>query len=399
MHNERKIGNELFYVGGNDRRIALFENVYPVPDGVTYNSYIIKDEKTALLDTVDSAIADRFLENVSSVLNGKKLDYIIVNHMEPDHAATLTRVIEKYPEATVVGNTKTLAFIKQFFDIDIDEHFFTVKEGDELSLGKHILTFVMAPLVHWPEVMVTYDKTDKVLFSADAFGTFGTLSGNLFSDEYEFGAKEKAEARRYYTNIVGKYGAQVSALLTKASKLDIDMICPLHGPVWRNNISEIVDLYKKWAAYEPEEKGVLIVYGSIYGNTENAAEIIAGKLADSGVKKIAVYDASKTDASYIVAEAFKYSHIIIACATYNNEPFTKVETLITELKEHNLSKRTVALVENGTWGPQANKKIAEVFSAMKDMTILESKVTVKSSLKQEQLAQIDALVAEVKASL
>ena len=377
MQNTRKITEDLVWIGANDRRLELFENVYPIPKGVSYNSFILKDEKTVLLDTTDIAVCSQFLENLEYELNGKKLDYIIVNHMEPDHASTLQIVAEKYPEATVVCNAKSLTMIKNYFDFDIDSRVMVIKEGDTLNTGKHTLTFVMAPMVHWPEAMVTYDLTDKILFSADAFGTFGALSGSIFADEFNFTEEWLDEARRYYTNIVGKYGTQVQALLKKAATLDIKMICPLHGPVWRNKIGWFVEKYQKWSTYEAEEQTVLILYGSIYGHTENAAEIIATKLANKGIKNIKMYDVSKTHYSYLVSEAFRCSHIIIASATYNAGIFSNMETVLLELKAHNLLNRTVAIVENGSWAPTSGKLIKEIFSTMKNIEIIEPTLTVK----------------------
>ena len=381
MQNTRQITEDLVWIGANDRRLELFENVYPIPKGVSYNSFLLKDEKSVLLDTTDIAVCSQFLENLEYELNGKKLDYIIVNHMEPDHAATLQIVAEKYPEATVVCNAKALAMIKNYFDFDIDSRVMIIKEGDTLNTGKHTLTFVMAPMVHWPEAMVTYDVTDKILYSADAFGTFGALSGSIFADEFNFTEEWLDDARRYYTNIVGKYGTQVQALLKKASTIDIKMICPLHGPIWRNKIGWFVEKYQKWSTYEAEEQTVLILYGSIYGHTENAAEIIATKLADKGIKNIKMYDVSKTHYSYLVSEAFRCSHIIIASATYNAGIFSNMETVLHELKAHNLLNRTVAVVENGSWAPTAGKLIKEILSTMKNIEIIEPTLTVKSALK------------------
>lgn len=305
MKNVRKIAEDLYWVGASDRRLALFENVYPLSDGVSYNSYLYVDEKTVLLDTVDHSVSRQFLENVKGVLGERTLDYVIVNHMEPDHCAVIEELMIRYPNLHVIGNAKTIGMIKQFYDFDVDSRAEIVKEGDTFSTGKHELKFVMAPMVHWPEVMVTYDMTDNILFSADAFGSFGALSGNLFTDETEFGCAELDEARRYYTNIVGKYGMQVQALLKKVSALEIKMICPLHGLIWRENLGTFIEKYQTWSTYMPEEKSVLIVYGSVYGNTENAAEILAGKLADKGIKNIKVRDISKTDISYVLADAFK----------------------------------------------------------------------------------------------
>lgn len=385
-------------IGANDRRIALFENVYPVPTGISYNSYLINDEKTVLLDTVDKAVRGVFIENLKYALGSKKLDYIVVNHMEPDHCAVIADVYEIYPDVKIVCNAKTLAIIKQFFDfenVDIDSSTMLVKEGDILETGRHKLTFVMAPMVHWPEVMVTYDLTENILFSADAFGSFGALNGNVFARKEDYTEVGMSEARRYYTNIVGKYGAQVQALLKKSSKLPISMVCPLHGPVWKENIELFIDKYAKWSTYTPEEKGVLILYGSIYGGTENAAEILAAKLSESGVENIAIYDVSKTDPSYIVAEAFKYSHIVFASATYNAGIFTPMENVLNELQAHNLQNRTVAIMENGSWAPMAGNLIKKKLEAFKNITLIENVVTIKSAVKTETLEAISVLAAEL----
>lgn len=399
MYNTRKITDDLTWIGVNDRRLALFENVYPIPNGVSYNSYILKDEKTVLLDTVDMSVCSQFLENLEYELEGRNLDYIIVNHMEPDHASVLQIVANKYPTAKIVCNAKTVGIIKQFFNFDIDSRAEVVKEGDTLNTGKHSLTFVFAPMVHWPEVMVTYDVTDKILFSADAFGTFGTVSGNLFADEVNFREEWLDDARRYYTNIVGKYGPQVQTLLKKASGIDIKMICPLHGPVWRNKINWFVEKYQKWSTYEPEEETVLILYGSIYGNTENVAEILATKLANKGVKDIKMYDVSKTHFSYIVSEAFRCSHIVIAAATYNAGIFSNMETVLNELKAHNLQNRTISIIENGTWASTVAKLTKESLSSLKNITYLEPVVTIKSAMKQNQMETLDALVENITKSI
>lgn len=399
MKNVRKIAEDLYWVGASDRRLALFENVYPLSDGVSYNSYLYVDEKTVLLDTVDHSVSRQFLENVKGVLGERTLDYVIVNHMEPDHCAVIEELMIRYPNLHVIGNAKTIGMIKQFYDFDVDSRAEIVKEGDTFSTGKHELKFVMAPMVHWPEVMVTYDMTDNILFSADAFGSFGALSGNLFTDETEFGCAELDEARRYYTNIVGKYGMQVQALLKKVSALEIKMICPLHGLIWRENLGTFIEKYQTWSTYMPEEKSVLIVYGSVYGNTENAAEILAGKLADKGIKNIKVRDISKTDISYVLADAFKYSHIVFAAATYNNGIFTPMEGLLHDIKAHNLQNRTIALIENGSWAPAAGKQMAELIGGLKNTELLEEKITIKSALKDDQEEMLDRLAEKLVESL
>ena len=314
----------------SDRRLALFENIYPIPRGVSYNSYLLLDEKTALMDTCDAGVAAQFYENVDAALSGRKLDYLVVNHMEPDHAATLFDLLRRHTEATVVASAKAVQMMEQFFGTQ-PEHVRVVKEGDTLALGRHNLTFIMAPMVHWPEVMMTYDTTDHVLFSADAFGTFGALSGNLFADEMNFEDEWLNDARRYYINIVGKYGVQVQNVLKKAATLDIKMICPLHGPVWRDNLQWFIGKHDVWSRYEPEDKGVVIIYGSIYGHTEAAALRLGTLLAARGVRNIHAYDASHTHASKLVAECFRVSHIVLASSTYNNGIFTPVENLMADI--------------------------------------------------------------------
>ena len=319
MH--KKLTDDLYWVGGSDRRLALFENVFPIPRGVSYNSYLLMDEKTVLFDTVDKAVSGLFFENLAFVLKDRKLDYLVVNHMEPDHCGTMCELVLRYPEVKIVGNAKTFAMIRQFFNFDIDSRAVTVNESETLCTGKHTLKFIMAPMIHWPETMVTYDTTDKILFSGDAFGTFGAMNGNIFADEVDFEHEWLKDARRYYTNIVGKYGPQVQTLLKKAQNIEINMICSLHGPVWRTNIEWFIDKYQKWSTYTPEENSVMIAYASVYGNTENAVNILALKLADAGVKRIAMYDVSVTHPSEIVAEAFRYSHLVFASTTYNTGIF------------------------------------------------------------------------------
>jgi len=400
MHCTKKITDDLIWVGADDRRLAMFEGVYSVPGGVSYNSYLLKDTQTVLFDTVDKAVVQRFFENLKYALGGSKLNCIIVQHMEPDHSAALCDLLDRYPDVKIVCNKKTSDFIKQFheFDFDIDARFQIVSEGDTLSTGRHTLHFVNAPMVHWPEVMVTYDATDKILFSADAFGCFGALNGAIFADEVDFSRDYMDEARRYYTNIVGKYGTQVEAVLKKASALEINMICPLHGFVWRKNFGEIISKYKLWASYEPEEHGVMIAYASVYGNTENAADILACKLRDKGIKTV-MFDVSVTPASEIVAAAFKWSHLVFASTTYNAGIFVSMEEFLHDLVSHNIQNRTVAIIENGSWAATSGKLIREKLESCKNMQILDSKVSIKSSLKKEQLQDIDRVVEAIEASL
>ena len=399
MHCVQNITKDILFLGASDRRLALFENVFPIPRGVSYNSYLVKDEKTVLMDTVDQAVRNRFLENLAFGLEGRSLDYVVVNHMEPDHAATLMEVLKAYPQAQVVGNAKTIAMIGQFFDCDISERTVTVKEGDTLNTGRHTFTFVMAPMVHWPEVMVTYDAADKVLFSADAFGTFGALSGNIFADELDFERDWLDDARRYYANIVGKYGVQVQTLLKKAAGLDIAYICPLHGPIWRENMGWFVEKYQTWSTYAPEDKAVAIFCGSVYGHTENAADIVANRLAEKGVKGIRLYDVSNTDVSELVSEAFRCSHLVLASATYNGAIFTPMENFLLDLKAHNLQNRTVAVIDNGTWAATAGKQMREIVGVMKNMTVLENGVSLKSSVKETQRAELEALADTLAADI
>lgn len=400
MHNVRKITEDLFWVGSSDRRLALFENVYPIPQGISYNSYVLIDEKTVLLDTVDNAVAEQFFSNLKHILNGKKLDYLVVNHMEPDHCSQIARIIEIYPNAKIVCTAKTKQMIAQFFELSLNnEKFILVKDGDELSVGKHKLTFASAPMVHWPEVMVTFDKTDGILFSADAFGTFSAINGNIFADEVDFERDYLSEARRYYANIVGKYGPQVQMLLKKAASLDIKMICPLHGHIWRENLFFMLEKYAKWAAYEAEEKGVVIAYGSIYGNTENACEILAAKLAEKGVKNIKMYDVSVTHGSYIVGESFRISHLIFAAPTYNAGIFINMENLLRDITAHNLQNRTIALIDNGSWAATCNKQMKEELQKLKNCEFLEPAISLKSALSEEQLSEIDDLATKIAESL
>ena len=399
MYCVKKMTEDLYWVGGNDRRLALFENVYPIPRGVSYNAYVVLDEKTVLLDTVDHSVSPIFFENLAHVLNGRKLDYLIVNHMEPDHAATIEAVVLRYPEVTLVCNKKTAQMMKNFFSFDVDSRVHLVAEMDTLCTGKHTFAFVMAPMVHWPEVMVTYDATTKTLFAADAFGTFGALGGNLYADEVNFQTEWLDDARRYYTNIVGKYGTQVQALLKKAATIEIETICPLHGPVWRKDIGWFIDKYVHWATYTPEEDAVVIAYASVYGNTETAANILAGKLADLGVRNVEVYDVSATHASEIVSECFRASHLVFLSTTYNAGMFVNMENLVHDIVNHNLQNRTIALVENGSWAPTAGGLMRAEFSKLKNCTILDETVTIKSSLKEAQLESMDALAEAIVDSM
>ena len=391
----RKVTEDLYWVGGNDRQIELFENIFPLAKGVSYNSYLLLDEQTVLFDTADYAIGKQFIENVMSVLNGRNLDYIVVNHMEPDHCSLIGELLLHYPDVKIIGNAKTFPMIEQFFSFDLTGKTLTVKEGDTFCSGKHTFRFIMSPMVHWPEAMMTYDEKDKVLFSADAFGTFNALNGNLFNDELDFNREWLDEARRYYTNIVGKYGPQVQNVLKKASSLDIQMICPLHGPVWRSNLNFIIEKYNLWSRYEPEEKGVMIAYASMYGNTENMAELLAVMLAEAGVKNIHMHNISKTHVSELISDSFKYSHIVLASPTYNNGIYPLMDNYLEDMKALSLQNRTIAVLGNGSWAPQATKLISAKIKEMKNMRLLEASVTIKSSLKEAQLEELNSLSRQI----
>lgn len=391
MHCTRKINQDITYIGASDRRLALFENIYPIPQGISYNSYLINDNKTVLMDTVDKSVCVQFMENLQYALNGRSLDYLVINHMEPDHAATISEVVFRYPNIKLVCNAKTLGMLKQFFDFDADSRSIIVKEGDTLTTGKHTLQFFMAPMVHWPEVMVTYDMTNKILFSADAFGSFGALNGHLYADEIDVEREYLDEARRYYTNIVGKYGPSVQSLLKKASALDIQIICPLHGLIWRQNLDWFINKYQLWSSYTPETEGVMIAYASIYGNTENAVNILANNLSENGIRNTAVYDVSSTHSSIIVSEAFKFSKWIFAAPTYNGGIFPPMEYVLNEIKNHNLQNRTIGLIENGTWGALAGKQMKEILSSLKNINFIENVPTIKSAVKNEQREALKAL--------
>lgn len=391
MYKIKSVSQDTYYVGGSERRIALFENIYPLNDGVSYNSYVIMDEKTCLLDTVDPSISEIFFEKLEDTLKGRDLDYLVIHHMEPDHSSEITRVLEKYKNVTVVTSTKAYEMYQNFTHKNIDK-LILVKEGDTLSLGKHVLTFVNAPMVHWPEVIVSYDSYSKTLFSADAFGTFNALNGNLFSDEYDFYYKDLDEARRYYTNIVGKYGLQVQMLLKKASTLDIKTICPLHGPIHRKDLSKIISLYDKWSRYEEELDSTLIVYGSIYGNSEKVANLIADSLSELGEHNIKIYDASKTDKSILVSETFKYKKLVVVSSTYNMGIFTPIEEYLLDLKYHNVQNKTVAIVGNGSWAPASFELMKNIFKEMKNINLLEDvSFLIKSSIKDSELDKVEAL--------
>ncbi|HPD88733.1 MAG TPA: FprA family A-type flavoprotein [Oscillospiraceae bacterium] len=398
MYCIRKVTEDVTWIGADDRRLAMFEGVYSVPKGVSYNSYLLLDEKAVLFDTVDKAVGRVFFENLAHVLAGRPLEYVIVQHMEPDHSATLAELLLRHPETEVVCSEKSAMMIGQFFSEDYSRRIRIVKEGETLSAGKHQLTFYSAPMVHWPEVMVTYDHADKILFSADAFGTFGALNGAVFADEMDFFGDYLDEARRYYANIIGKYSLPVQQLLKKAAGLDIAMVCPLHGPVWRKDFAAYLEKYRKWSAYEPEEAGVMIAYASIYGNTENAANILACRLSEKGVRTV-MFDVSVTPASEIIAAAFKWSHLVFAAPTYNMGVFVTMDALLRDLAAHAIQNRTVMILENGSWAPASGKLMREILGGLKGVTILEETLTLKSSLRENQMEELFAAADVIAASV
>ena len=392
MYCTKNIASDLVWVGANDRRLAMFEGVYSVPAGVSYNSYLLTDEKTVLFDTVDKAVGRIFFENLEHGLGGRTLDYLIVHHMEPDHSATLSELLLRHPETTVVCNDKTAVMIAQFFGSGAAGRMQLVKEGDTLSTGAHELTFYMAPMIHWPEVMMSYEESEKVLFSADAFGKFGAL--NIKESPAEAKKEDWAcEARRYYFNIVGKYGAPVQALLKKAAALDIQKICPLHGPVLAEELSYYIEKYDVWSRYEPEDKGVLIAYSSVYGNTKAAVETLAECIGNR--EKVVLADLAREDMAEVIEDAFRYDRLVVASPTYDGGLFPAVESFLNHLKAKAYQKRKVFLIENGSWAPMAAKKMAETFSEMKDICLAENSVTIKSALNEESLSAIKALAEEI----
>lgn len=399
MHCFRKVTNDLYWVGGSDRRLELFENLFPIPRGVSYNSYLLLDEKTVLFDTVDNSIGRQFLDNITALLNGRALDYLVVNHMEPDHCSMIADLMLRYPDMQIIGNAKTFPMIRQFYALNLDSKTIAIKEGDTFSSGTHTFRFLMAPMVHWPEVMLTYDETDKVLFSADAFGTFGALNGAIFNDEIDFDRDWLDDARRYYTNIVGKYGMQVQNVLKKASALDIRFICPLHGPIWRNNLAYLLEKYDIWSSYRPEVKGVMIAYASMYGNTENLANVLACKLADAGITNLTIHDVSRSDVSELIADSFKYSHIVLASPTYNGGVYPAMSNLLEDMNALGIKNRTVAVLGNGTWAPTSAKLMEARLAEMKGMTLLTENFAVKSALQDDQLEDLDELCAKITETL
>ncbi|MBP3273818.1 MAG: FprA family A-type flavoprotein [Butyrivibrio sp.] len=390
MNNVKKITDGIFWIGGSDRRLARFENIFPIPEGVSYNSYFIDDEKTAVFDTADITVADQYIENLKTALNGRKLDYLVVLHMEPDHCSLIDKVTALFPEVTVVGGKQTFVFMEQFFPESKDYNKLEVKEGDSLSTGAHTFNFVSAPMVHWPEVLFAYDATTKALLSADAFGTFGALDGGIFADEYDFEKQFLDSSRRYYANIVGKYGVQVQAVLKKAAGLDIQLILPLHGPVWRKDLNVILEKYQKWSTYQSESDGVIVVYGSLYGHTASAAEKVASSLRDKGALDVKVYDVSGTDVSYLIGEVWRANKIVLMCPTYNGGIYPPMEGFINDMIALGVQNRTFALAQNGTWAPVTGKMMSEKLTNLKNVNILENVLTIKSALGTKDLEALDS---------
>ena len=387
MYNVKKVNEDLYWIGASDRRLALFENIYPIPRGVSYNSYVILDEKIAVMDTIDTRKTDEWKENLERVLDGRTPDYLVVSHLEPDHAGSIKEFADKYPEAKIVASAKAIAMLPQFFEIaDLADRAVAVKEGEELSLGSHTLQFFMAPMVHWPEVMVEYEKSEKILFSADGFGKFGALD----ADE-----DWTCEARRYYFNIVGKYGAQVQALLKKAATLDIQTICPLHGPILKENLGYYIGKYMTWSSYEPEDDGVLVAYASIHGNTKKAAEKMKEILEAKGAKKVAITDLSRDDMAEAIEDAFRYDKLVLAAASYDASVFPCMETFLNKLTNKNYQNRKIAIIENGSWAPTAARVMAGMFEKSKNITWLENNVKIMSSLSEANEAEIEAMAEEL----
>lgn len=398
MHIIHEILPSLYWIGANDRRLEKFENLFPIPYGVSYNSYLFTDTKTALLDTVDSSVTQQFLENVTGALDGRKLDYLVVNHMEPDHCANIEELVRRYPDVKVVGNKKTFQLFNQFYNLDIEKNKFLVKEGDVLELGEYTLEFYFAPMVHWPEVMLTYEKSKKILFSADAFGTFGALNGNIFADQVEYDRHFLSETRRYYANIIGKFGSQVQSAFKKLPISSISMICPLHGPIWRENIQYIFDKYQRWSTYTPEREGVVIAFASMYGNTESAANKLALLLSERDIKDIRMFDVSRTHLSYIVSEVWENSHLVVASPTYNMHLYSGMANLLEDLSALGLKNRKVAIIGNHSWASAAKKGMEEMVSTLKECEILAS-MDIKSSLKAEQADELVSMADAIATSM
>ena len=392
MNNIKKVTDRISWIGGSDKRLERFENIFPIPEGVSYNSYFIDDEKTAVFDTADITVADQYLENLSGALSGRKLDYLIVLHMEPDHCSLINTVVALHPEVTVVGGAKTFTIMEQFFPEATGFNKLEVKEGDTLSTGALEFSFIAAPMVHWPEVHMAYEKSSGALFCADAFGTFGALDGGIFADEYDYEKDFMDSARRYYANIVGKYGMQVQAVLKKAAGLDIKMLLSLHGPVWRKDINLLMDKYQKWSTYEPESDDIAIVYGSLYGHTRSAADAVASGLREKTGRNIKVYDVSGTDVSYLIGEVWRCKKIVLMCPTYNNGIYPPMAAFLHDMEALAVQNRTFALAQNGTWAPATVKLMTEKLSALKNVTILENSLTIKSALHSGDEEAVKAFV-------
>lgn len=401
MYCVRNVTEDLYWVGGNDRRLHLFENIHPIPRGVSYNAYLLLDEQTVLFDTVDWSACRQLLENIEHVLAGRSLDYLVINHMEPDHGASIEEILLRYPETKVISTEKAFLLMRQF-GFDVDGRMEEVKEGDTRTFGRHTVTFVAAPMVHWPEAMVTFDTTDGVLFAADAFGSFGALDGKLFADEVNFDRDWIDDARRYFTNIVGKYGPHVQLLLKKAGGIldQIRYICPLHGPVWRKDLLYFIDKYDHWSRYEPEEQGVMIAYASMYGNTEAAANALAAKLCEKGMTNVVMYDVSKTHVSYLISETFRLSHIVLASVTYNLGIYPVMHNYLMDMKALNVQKRTFALIENGSWACKSGTLMREFLETeLKSATVLDEQLSLQSALHNDAAPDLDALAEAIIASM
>ena len=398
MYCTRRINDDYTWVGADGRRLAMFEGVFDVPAGISFNSYLLRDEKTVLFDTTDAAVRRTFRENLLHALEGRSLDCVVVHHMEPDHTAELEELVLRFPEVQIYCSAMAKTMMTQFFGTGFQERIHVVKEGDTLCTGRHTLHFVAAPMVHWPEVLMTYDETDKLLLTADAFGTFGALNGALFADEVNFHRDYLDEARRYYTNIVGKYGTQVQAVLKKAAGLELNYVCPLHGYVWRKHFGDFLEKYLLWSSYTPEEKSVLLAYASVYGHTENAANILAAKLTERGIR-VRMYDTSVTPASYIVSDAFRCSHLVFAATTYNAGIFVTMENLLHDIANHNLQGRSVALMENGSWAPTSGKLMRDILAPLKDTRFIGENISLRSALAEGQLSELDALADAIAADI
>ena len=400
MYCVRNVTEDLYWVGANDHRLALFENIHPIPRGVSYNAYLLLDEKSVLFDTVDWSACRQLLENMDYLLEGKPLDYLVINHMEPDHGASIEEILLRYPKVKIVSTEKAFMLMRQFgFGVDSHE-LIEVHEGDTMSFGKHTVTFVYAPMVHWPEAMVTFDVTNGVLFAADAFGSFGVLDGKLFNDEVNFDRDWIDDARRYFTNIVGKYGPHVQALLKKAATIDIKVICPLHGPVWRSDLGYFIDKYDHWSRYEPEEKGVMIAYASMYGNTEAAAQALASKLCEKGMTNVHVYDVSNTHVSQLISETFRLSHVVLASVTYNLGIYPVMHNYLMDMKALNLQNRTIAIIENGSWACKSGDLMQKfVDDELKNMTVLNERLSLASALHPDKVTELDALADSIIESM